>query len=83
MSIGTLKVLPHAPKNNLKVTIVVDSKRRGVRLPCRNCGRQTRHVQAGKNNVHLDVDDYGRTSVTKIQWLICIECGECRLESRW
>jgi len=62
---------------------MIDSKRRGILLPCRECGRQTRHVQAGKNDVQTVVDDYGRTSVTKLQWLICKECGECRLIDRW
>lgn len=48
-----------------------DVKRRGILLPCKVCGRTTRHKLIG-----ADKDD-------KLRCFICEICGEEELINRW
>jgi len=69
---------------NYEMKMMLDTKRRGIRLLCEECGKWTRHIFGGSMEKNLvNIDDFGRAHTVKMSFFYCPECGGYKLISHW
>ena len=58
---------------------MIDTKRKGKLMYCKNCHKKTRHVSTGNVDRELNKNN----KVSKFQWLMCKDCGHTEIINRW
>lgn len=63
---------------------MIDTKRKGHKYLCENCGKRTKHIPAGTiEKETISKGEYGKITTGKVIWFMCIECEDTKLIDRW